>query len=77
MDYVYVTKESGIIEKMEVVTLFNLSNSDYNYIIYKSLSGNDYYVGKYIGEDVSDLITDLNGKELEYAKGIFDALVGE
>lgn len=77
MDYVYITKENGSIEKMEVVTLFNLSNSDYNYIIYRSLGENDCYVGKYIGEDISDLITDLNNEELEYAKGVFDALVGE
>lgn len=78
MDYVFITKENNEIEKMEVVTIFNISNSEYNYIIYRSLNNNDtYYVGKYMGEDVSELCTDLNEKELSYARGIFDALVGD
>jgi len=78
MDSIYIIKDNNEMEKMEVVTVFNISNSDYNYIIYKPLDNNDdYYVGKYIGDNLSDLITDLSVDELNYAKGIYDALVGD
>ena len=38
MDYIIVTKDNGEEEVMEVVTIFNRSDSDYNYIIYTNLS---------------------------------------
>jgi len=77
MDYIYIVKENNEMEKMEVVTIYNMSNSEYNYIIYKSLVNNNCYIGKYIGTDVSDLDTNLTVEELNYAKGIYDALVGD
>ena len=77
MDYITVTKDNGELEAMEVVTIFNKSNSKYNYIIYKSLNGNDYYTGKYMGNEIVDLDTNLDEEEIEYANGIFNALVGE
>lgn len=76
MDYIKVTKDNGEEELMEVVTIFNKSNSNYNYIIYKS-KNNDYYTGKYLGEDIVDLDVNLDYEEMEYAKGIFSALVGD
>ena len=77
MDYIYITKEDNSIEKMEAVTIFNISNSNYNYIIYKSLITGDYYAGKYLGDDMSDLDTDLNSFEIECVSGVFDSLIGE
>ena len=77
MDYIYITKEDNSIEKMEAVTIFNISNSNYNYIIYKSLITGDYYAGKYFGDDMSDLDTDLNSFEIECVSGVFDSLIGE
>lgn len=77
MDYIYITKEDNTTEKMEVVTIFNISNSDYNYIIYKSINNTDYYVGKYVGNDICNLETDLTDIEMNYANGVFEALVGE
>ena len=77
MDYIFITKDDNTIEKMEAVTIFNISNSEYNYIIYKSLENNNYYVGKYMGTDICNLDTDLTDKEMKYANGVFDALVGE
>lgn len=75
MDYIYITKEDNTIEKMEAVTVFNISNSEYNYIIYKSLITGDYYAGKYLGDDISDLDTNLNSFEIRCVSGVFDSLV--
>ena len=76
MDYIYITKDDNTIEKMEAVTIFNVSNSDYNYIIYKSLSTGDYYAGKYLDNNLSDLDTNLESFEIELVSGVFDSLVG-
>lgn len=76
MDYIYITKDDNTIEKMEAVTVFNVSNSNYNYIIYKSLITGDYFAGKYLGNDLSDLDTDLESFEIELVSGVFDSLVG-
>ena len=67
MDYIFITKSDNTVEKMEAVTIFNISNSDYNYIIYKSLKTGDYYAGKYLGDDISDLDTNLEDEK--YLKG--------
>ena len=77
MDYITITKDNGEKETMEVVTIFNKSDSDYNYIIYKTLNNSDYYTAKYKGDEIVDLDTNLDRDETEYAKGIFGALVGE
>ncbi len=54
-----------------------MSNSEYNYIIYKSLDNKEYYTGKYIGNDIVDLNTDLSEDEKVYAEGILNGLVGD
>ena len=78
MDYIYIIKENNEMEQMEVVTVYNVSGSDYNYIIYKSLDDSSkYYVGKYMGDAVNELVTDLSEEERIYAQGVYDALVGE
>ena len=77
MDYVTITKEDGSIEDMEVVTVFNMTSSNYNYIIYRSLITGEYFTGKYIGNFIEEINTDLTKEEVEYANGIFKALVGD
>ena len=77
MDYITVTKDNGENEKMEVVTIFNKSESDYNYIIYKSLNTNDYYTARYLGDDVVDLDTNLTDEEKAYANAVLNTLVGD
>lgn len=77
MDYITVTKDNGKMEVMEVVTIFNKSNSKYNYIIYRTLDNSNYYTAKYMGNEIVDLDTNLDEEEIEYANGIFNALVGE
>ena len=77
MDYINIMKSNGQNEVMEVVTIYNMSNSEYNYIIYKSLDNKEYYTGKYIGNDIVDLNTDLSEEEKVYAEGILNGLVGD
>lgn len=77
MDYINIMKSNGQNEVMEVVTIYNMSNSKYNYIIYKSLDNKEYYTGKYIGNDIVDLNTDLSEEEKVYAEGILNGLVGD
>jgi len=77
MDYIYITKADNTVEKMEAVTIFNMSNSKYNYIIYKSLITGDYYAGKYLDNNVSDLDTDLDSQEINFVCGVFDSLIKE
>lgn len=76
MDYITVTKDNGDMEVMEVVTIFNKSNSKYNYIIYKTLDDSNYYTAKYLGNEMVDLETNLDAEEMKYANGILNALVG-
>ncbi len=75
MDIVVVSNKNGEKEKMEVVTIFDIPNYEFHYIIYRSLDGKDYYVAKYSGENVVNLITDLDSTELEYANGILRSVL--
>ena len=76
MDIIEITKKDGTVEKMEVVSIYMRSDKPYNYIIYRSLETNQYYTGKYIGEKLVKLDTNLDKEEMEYAHGVFNALVG-
>ena len=75
MDYITVSLEDGRKEKMEVVTIYEMSNSYYHYIIYRDVQ-NHYYVGKYLGEAIVELNTNLDENEMVFAQGILDGLVG-
>lgn len=75
MDTIVITKENGEKETMEVVSIFEKSDSPFHYIIYKNKE--DYFIGKYIGENVCNLRTDLDETELNYSNKIFSVMVGE
>lgn len=75
MDTVVVDNKNGKKEEMEAVTIFEIPNSEFHYIIYRSMDGNEYYVAKYIGESKVNLITDLDASEMEYAMGILKGVV--
>lgn len=74
MDYIYVINEKNEKEKMEVVSIYTLPNSSYNYIIYKSLKEREYYIAKYKGENITDLNTDLTEEELKCANDFINRL---
>ena len=63
--------------KMEVVSIFDLSNNDYKYIIYKPINKKEYFVGKYKGNDIVNLETDLDELETKLANAILKELVGD
>ena len=77
MDYIYVIDDENKKEKMEVVSIFNFEDSNYNYIIYKSLLKEEYFIGKYQGDNITLLDTNLNEKELNFANNILNTLIGE
>ncbi len=75
MDKIVVYSDDGTREEMEVVTIYEMSNRPFHYIIYRSFQ-DEYYVGKYMGDQVVDLDTDLDALEMKYAEGILEGLVG-
>ena len=76
MNYVYVYNSDNKKEKMEVISIFNLSISDYKYIIYKS-DKNEYYIAKYKGDNITNLETNLDSIELKLANAVFKEIVGD
>ncbi|MBR1377211.1 MAG: hypothetical protein IJ565_05350 [Bacilli bacterium] len=77
MDTIYVLNEKNEKEKMEVVSIFDLSNKAYRYIIYKPLDKKEYYVGKFKGNNITSLDTNLDELELELSNAILKDLIGE
>lgn len=74
-DYIDVINDSGNTIKMEVVTIFKLNSYDFNYIIYKEIDDSHYYIGKYKGNDIVNLDTNLSSKELELANFILEGVI--
>lgn len=77
MDYIYVYDDNNNKIKMEVVIVFDISDSKYHYIIYRSLDKEHTYYGKYLGDSITDLITDLTEKEMLIVNTIYEELEGE
>lgn len=75
MDTITIEMEDGTKKEMEMVSLFDMSSSDFHYIIYKS--DNDYYVGKYTEADPNTIITELSNEELTYCESVLKRLIGE
>jgi len=73
-DYIDVYTDNGV-EKMEVVLIFNLEGYKYNYIIYRTLDNEHYYIGKYIGENIVDLDTNLSENEMLLAEKILEGVL--
>ena len=74
-DYIEVLNDNNEYEKMEVVTIFNIENYDYNYIIYTELDRSNYYLAKYKGDKLEELSTNFDEKEFEIANEIFKGVV--
>lgn len=66
----------GTERKMEIVSIFNIDDSEYNYIIYSELDRSHYYFAKYLGEDIVDLIVDVDEKESAAAVEVMNGVVG-
>ena len=74
-DYIEVLSDNNEYKKMEVVTIFNIENYDYNYIIYTELDRSNYYLAKYKGDKLDELSSDFDEKEFEIANEIFKGVV--
>lgn len=73
-DIIKVTDENNQTRGVEVITIFQLKNYDYNYIIYKELNEDKNYIAKYHGTDNVKLNTNLSQKELELANTIWKGM---
>lgn len=76
-DYLNLLTDDNNVKKMEIVSIFNIDNSSYNYIIYRELDKSHYYVAKYIGDEVANLSTDLSKEEFDIASKVLEGVVGE
>lgn len=74
-DYIEVLDKNNEYKKMEIVTVFNIEDYDYNYIIYTELDKSNYYFAKYKGDKIDKLLSDFDEKEFEIANEIFKGVV--
>lgn len=74
-DYIEVLDKNNKLKKMEIVTIFNIENYDYNYVIYTELDKSNYYLAKYRGDKIDELLSNFDEKEFEIANEIFKGVV--
>lgn len=70
MDYIYIIDKNKNRLKMELVFSFKLPGYDNDYIIYKELDDNKYYVAKKNEKDQS-LNTEFNSEEIKLCNEVF------
>ena len=74
MDYIYIYDEFGNKRKMEIVSIFNIEDSEYSYFIYKEINNSRFYLAKY-KDDFLDVSTDISDKEYRICNTIFKGVV--
>ncbi|MBQ4263751.1 MAG: hypothetical protein IJB83_05905 [Bacilli bacterium] len=74
-DYIEILLDNGSKKKMEVVIIFDIEGYEYHYIIYTELDRSHYYLAKFIGEEIVDLITKFDEIELKLANNIFKGVI--
>ena len=74
-DHINVFMANGDEIKMEVVSIFDIDGYDFHYIIYTELDRSHYYLAKFVGENIVDLLNDFDEKELSLANKIFKGVV--
>ena len=75
MDIFEIKDNNGNILKFEAVTKFNIRDSKYSYLIYRSLDKVEYYIAKYTGENIAKLDTNLTDFELKVGNEILETLL--
>ena len=73
-DLIEIKNKDNKLETKELVATYTLNNL-YNYLIYKDLNADNFYVARYEGEDVVDLITNLSEEEINLAKILIEGEV--
>lgn len=71
-DYIEIIDDEGREETYELVSTFRLEGYSSNYVVYKNIDNDKYYIGKYNGLNISDLDTNLTREEIDLVKGIFE-----
>lgn len=62
---------------MEIINVFEINGYPYHYIIYTELDHSHYYLAKYTGENIVDLITEFDDAEFAMANEVFNKVVAE
>lgn len=77
MDTIFIIDDDGNRKPMEAVSIYEMPNSSFHYVIYRSFDYQNYYVGKYLGEDIVDLNTELSVEEMKIADEILKGVMGK
>ena len=72
-DYIYIYNSLGEKEKMELVLTFKLKS---NYVIYKTLDGNNTYIARY-KDNIEELDTNITEKEIELIEKMLEGIKNE
>ena len=67
--------QNGRIYQMQAITIYSIEKTGYNYIIYKELKKEKYYVAKFKGETTVELNTQLDKRETEYANTVLNKII--
>lgn len=74
-DLVYIEDSEGNYLGFEIVTIYSVGNSKYNYIIYRNSEEKDYYIAKYMGDEISELDTNLTEEEIKVGRVILKGVI--
>lgn len=70
-DLIEITDVNNQTRQVELITIFQLENYDYNYVIYRELDNSHTYVARYKGNTITSLDTNLSEQELKLAEIIY------
>ena len=71
-DYIEIIDDDGKEETYELVSTFNIEGYSSNYVVYKNIDSDKYYLAKYNGMNMSELDTDLSDEEIKLARALFE-----
>lgn len=72
VDYIEILDDNGNEYTYELVSTFNIAGYSYNYVLYKELDSDKYYLARYTGTSMSFLDTNLSLEEIRLAKELFE-----
>ena len=74
-DIFNIYDKNGKKKQMQAITIYSIEKTGYNYIIYKELKKEKYYVAKFKGETTVELNTQLDKRETEYANAVLNKII--
>ena len=70
-DYIEIIDDDGNEATYELVSTFKLDGYSKNYVVYKSVDSDKYYLAKYDESSMSLLDTNLSDEEINLVKALF------